>query len=578
MSLHYLKVLAENFVPGMHRPPTPCILRSEFRQAWEQNLDDLEEAAPPIPPELKAEEAGDHTPADVGNISTRPGEVKSDSPPDQDDSCDRTSTECASDRQAEPVYTSPNQPSASTLTETDSTQPEYPEGPSCDLSHESPQDPKGAGEEKEQREEGHSSLSATNLAPLHPIHIAADKPAKLVPEAPSRPKPGEEAAINPRGLPQDPTGLTSGDQPSLISLGQPSVAPKLNSRLRDLALSSHGQAAHIPAAAKGPSAVQPPQVSKQESAALSTSKFWAQFQLSTEAASGANAEEPTATLTRQKAEVRNNQEQDPRAWWLSRLLAREAKYVQHPRAGKVLTHQEPSPGAELPRNVPGVPGPKASDRQRAVQLPLPGPVLGQEQATANPPGPASPPPPTGLSFQAGRPINDVAYRQSESSNFWSSSALLSWGDGEPLDVSDKTRFIQRVAQAFAGGVRRDGTIRFKLHPPELGTLRLQIRWKSGGLLARLEAENPEVCALLSEGLAALRQRLETQQIRVDKVEVVLANGSENPTDLTGGGQPPQPWSPWNDRPQVYAPARPIQSTETSVAPWIIDQHRVDVRI
>ncbi len=140
--------------------------------------------------------------------------------------------------------------------------------------------------------------------------------------------------------------------------------------------------------------------------------------------------------------------------------------------------------------------------------------------------------------------------------------------------------LHRVWQALTAGQRRDGILRLKLHPPELGALRLQIRWKEGGLTARLEAERPEVYSLLLDGLEQLRHRLETQQIRVEKFEVVL-NSGEN----LAGEQPA------SDRSQTPVPSwtsptggkgteprhSPSQSAETQ-AVGILEDGRVDVRI
>ncbi len=151
--------------------------------------------------------------------------------------------------------------------------------------------------------------------------------------------------------------------------------------------------------------------------------------------------------------------------------------------------------------------------------------------------------------------------------------------GEPLDVTDSQRFIHRVSQAFTSGLRRDGTLRLKLHPPELGCLRLEVRFKEGKLIARLEADHPEVYALLTEGLQELRQRLETQQISVEKFEVTLnyqQSESHNQAFL-GNPEGPRPtWPPSHSGGLVKKESLLSSPDDSSLG--IIETARVDIRI
>ncbi|MGQ9769878.1 MAG: flagellar hook-length control protein FliK [Thermogutta sp.] len=90
--------------------------------------------------------------------------------------------------------------------------------------------------------------------------------------------------------------------------------------------------------------------------------------------------------------------------------------------------------------------------------------------------------------------------------------------------------IQRVVQAIRLAHERNGEIRLRLHPPELGALRLQMRVQEGTLTARLEVETPAAREVLLENLPNLRDRLAEHNIRVDNFDVTLMNDGF-------GGQP-----------------------------------------
>jgi len=95
------------------------------------------------------------------------------------------------------------------------------------------------------------------------------------------------------------------------------------------------------------------------------------------------------------------------------------------------------------------------------------------------------------------------------------------GDGPNLSQSDQNRFVQRVARAFDAAKNRDGEIRLRLSPPELGSLRLEIRMQQGGIVARLEAETQSTRTLLIDNLPALRERLAEQGVHIEQFDVDL---------------------------------------------------------
>ncbi len=104
----------------------------------------------------------------------------------------------------------------------------------------------------------------------------------------------------------------------------------------------------------------------------------------------------------------------------------------------------------------------------------------------------------------------------------------------PVAEVDITRFVHRVARAFEAAQQRDGEVRLRLSPPELGSVRLSMTVQDGVMVAKLETETTTAQALISDNLQALRDRLQEQGIRVERFDVDLMNqspgGFANPQD------------------------------------------------
>ncbi|REK22084.1 MAG: flagellar hook-length control protein FliK [Planctomycetota bacterium] len=90
---------------------------------------------------------------------------------------------------------------------------------------------------------------------------------------------------------------------------------------------------------------------------------------------------------------------------------------------------------------------------------------------------------------------------------------------DALSEGQRARFVQRVAGAFQAAQQRDGTVRVRLSPPELGSLRLQMTVRDGALFAQLETETPEARRLILEHLPELRDRLVQQEVKVERFDV-----------------------------------------------------------
>jgi len=102
-----------------------------------------------------------------------------------------------------------------------------------------------------------------------------------------------------------------------------------------------------------------------------------------------------------------------------------------------------------------------------------------------------------------------------------------------LNSAQQARFVDRVARAFRAAESRGGTIRLRLHPPELGSLRLEVRVQGGALTARIEADTPLARNVLLDSLPVLRERLAEQGVRIEQFDVDLL-------DRQPGGLPDGP--------------------------------------
>jgi flagellar hook-length control protein FliK len=103
--------------------------------------------------------------------------------------------------------------------------------------------------------------------------------------------------------------------------------------------------------------------------------------------------------------------------------------------------------------------------------------------------------------------------------------------------ADRARFVQRVARAFEAMGAREGSVRLRLSPPELGSLRLEIALRDGAMSARLEADNASTRNLLLDNLPALRDRLAEMDIKIQQFDVELNNRSSDGQSQRAADQP-----------------------------------------
>jgi len=87
------------------------------------------------------------------------------------------------------------------------------------------------------------------------------------------------------------------------------------------------------------------------------------------------------------------------------------------------------------------------------------------------------------------------------------------------DAAERVQFVQRVARAFEAASDRGGAIRLRLHPPELGSLRVQLSVRNGAMTARVETETESARTMLLDNLPALKERLAEHQIKLERFDV-----------------------------------------------------------
>ena len=89
------------------------------------------------------------------------------------------------------------------------------------------------------------------------------------------------------------------------------------------------------------------------------------------------------------------------------------------------------------------------------------------------------------------------------------------------DIADRARLIHRISKAFTKMGIDAGQIRIKMHPETLGSVLLEMRVRGKNVEATVTADNEAARGLLQQQLSELRQRLESQGMTVQRLEVAL---------------------------------------------------------
>ena len=86
----------------------------------------------------------------------------------------------------------------------------------------------------------------------------------------------------------------------------------------------------------------------------------------------------------------------------------------------------------------------------------------------------------------------------------------------------------RIARGIQTAInQRGGTVRLRLTPPELGTVRIELQMKDGVVRANLSAPTESARTLLQHQLGSLRHALEGQGLVVDRLSVSLSHQGDS---------------------------------------------------
>jgi flagellar hook-length control protein FliK len=98
------------------------------------------------------------------------------------------------------------------------------------------------------------------------------------------------------------------------------------------------------------------------------------------------------------------------------------------------------------------------------------------------------------------------------------------------------RLLEKVEGALKEVARsKDGSsLSFRLDPPQLGSVRVDVTLRDGGLHARVIPDNPQVAQLMKERAHELQQNLRNLGLNVETVSVSV--GGESFSDNLGADQ------------------------------------------
>lgn len=115
-------------------------------------------------------------------------------------------------------------------------------------------------------------------------------------------------------------------------------------------------------------------------------------------------------------------------------------------------------------------------------------------------------------------------------------------DARAAELPEKFRSLVRAIR-FGSGAGESSSARFRLDPPELGRLLVDVRMEDGKLRVHLKAESEEALSRISQRMGDLRSALQLHGVSIDQVEMEvdprLADRGEDPLDFLGRrDQPP----------------------------------------
>ena len=96
-----------------------------------------------------------------------------------------------------------------------------------------------------------------------------------------------------------------------------------------------------------------------------------------------------------------------------------------------------------------------------------------------------------------------------------------------ISQQDRVRLVQRISRSFSRLGPDGGQIQLRLHPPQLGSLNVQVKIEGRSMAAKVTTETQAAREAILEGLPTLRSRLAEQGYDISSFQVELTeNGAD----------------------------------------------------
>ncbi|QDV27124.1 flagellar hook-length control protein FliK [Aureliella helgolandensis] len=133
--------------------------------------------------------------------------------------------------------------------------------------------------------------------------------------------------------------------------------------------------------------------------------------------------------------------------------------------------------------------------------------------------------PTSSSVSSGSPTTSTT--QGSPNKESAATPTAPEGNSPEVTQQERVRLIQRVSRSFSRLGPSGGEINLRLHPPQLGSLNVQVRLQGRSMTAKLTTESAASRDVILEGLPVLRQRLAEQGFDISQFQVEVADNESN---------------------------------------------------
>lgn len=132
------------------------------------------------------------------------------------------------------------------------------------------------------------------------------------------------------------------------------------------------------------------------------------------------------------------------------------------------------------------------------------------------------------------------------------------------ETVSRVKLIQRVSKAFHHLGPDGGTVRLRLAPAELGSVRVEMRIQQRSVQARVVAETEAASNALREHLPELRQRLESQGLQIERLDVETETSDRDSSSHRHGNDERQSRGNWQHQDgRNHTPLRLAQTRSES---------------